>query len=322
MRNKLLSIIVFACIGMSCKEQDTNVDLGESQRIQILSYTDTLSYDVIEDTNGLFAYAITKNESGRSLDSGSVLSIFYKLSVLNGREIYTRDEKDGDTTVVKQGVNAIYPIGIDAALGYMKEGEKWGFVLPSDLAYGDLSFSTLIPKNSIILAEIEVLKIRTEEEILVKELSDINSYIIEAELDDTVKNPIKKVERLENDLHFKMLEKGIGATPQSGQTIAFTYEGRFLDSTVFDLALNSNYFEFVLGEEPLIEGLENAIARMNVGETALILMPSAIGYKESAKVLPDYLTDEIAELRYIPEYAENVGPFKPLIFKITILEIN
>lgn len=316
--------LVFAVFLLaSCKKDDESNFVSNIDE-QILAYLDSMNItDAGQDSTGLYAYPIRLNPSGKTQSEGNVLSFFYSISVMNGQTLDVKDSLDSDTTIVKQGVWAIYPVGLDHALSYLKEGEKWGFVLPPDIAYGSYSFSTILPEQSIILIEIDMLSIQKEDDVLEKELKIINNYSVKAELSDTVNHPLNQPQTLPNGMIYKRLKLGTGSsTPTSGQLVSVTYEGRFLDSTIFDIAPNADVFQFIKDEDALIPGFEDGVARMKVGEKSLIIMPSYLGYRESAKVIPEYILDDMIKLKIVPDYCAKVGPYQPLIFEITLVDIN
>jgi FKBP-type peptidyl-prolyl cis-trans isomerase len=311
----ILVLLILSFI--SCKEDEVDAVAEEEARIQ--AHFDSLDVDVSISESGLYAYPI---RTGGVPSAGFVLSISYKIWVL-GADSATTSIRSLDTVVVKKNANAIYPIGIDEALSYMKEGEKWGFVLPSYLAYGDHAFpNVLIPAGATMAVELELLDVRSENDILDAEVSAIADYVTNNNLRDTVTYPLNQPEMLANGMVYKRLKAGSGATPQSGQFISVTYEGRFLDGTVFDRAPNANVFEFYLGAGSVIPGFETGVQRMQLQERALIVIPSYLAYRESAVVIPHNITSEVADLEIIPSYASKVPPYTPLVFEIEVIGIN
>ncbi|MEQ8581364.1 MAG: FKBP-type peptidyl-prolyl cis-trans isomerase [Marinoscillum sp.] len=312
-----LVIVLLLLLLTSCKDDEVDVVAEEEARIE--AHFDTLDVDVSRAESGLYAYPITQ---GGVPKAGFVLSISYKIWVL-GADSATTSIRSLDTVVVKKNANAIYPIGIDEALSYMKEGEKWGFVLPSYLAFGNHSFPhVLIPAEATMAIEIELLEVRSETDVLDAEVKAIAAYIEDNQLRDTVNYPLNQPEMLTNGMVYKRLKAGTGATPQSGQFVSVTYEGRFLDGTVFDRAPNADVFEFYMGTGSVIPGFEIGVERIQLQEKALIIMPSYLGYRESAVVIPHNITSEVADLEIIPSYASKVPPYTPLVFEIEVIGIN
>lgn len=315
----ILLLIVLAL--MACNNDNEATDITDDETGRIQTYLDSMGLDLQQDGNGIYAYEIISTE-GKTQLQGNVLSIFYSLSVLGGDIIDIADSLDEDTVVVKQGVNAIYPVGFDHALSYMREGEKWGFIIPSGEGYGSFSFSTLIPENATILAEISLLKIRNEDEVLDEELRQMTDYAADANLSDTVNYPLNQPETLTNGMIIKRLRAGTDSLPSAGQLVTVAYEGRLLDGVVFDRAPRAEVFQFVLNASDVIPGLNAVVSRMKMGERFLAIMPSYLAYRESAQVIPGFLTEEMVSRKIVPAYAEKVGPYKPLIFDIELIGIN
>ena len=317
----LISLVVL--IILSCKKDpEVVIDSQESNLIEAYLDSAGLLDVVAQDTSGLYSYPISLNPGGKTQSEGSVLKFFYQMSLLDSTVIDTYDSLDADTLIVRQGASAIYPVGFDYALGYLKEGEKWGFVLPSRIAFGNYAYSTLIPENAIIRLEIELLEIQSEEDILDNELDQINNYVTTASLRDTVNNPYNQPEYLPSGMLYKRLGLGGSRRPGPDSLITITYEGRFMDGTVFDRATNSDPFEFYFGQAQVIPGLELGIAEMALQESALLVIPSYLAYRESAQVIPPFLTEEMINLEIIPSYSGNVGPYQPLIFEIQLIGVD
>ena len=85
------------------------------------------------------------------------ISIDYKLSLLDGTICYS-SEKDGtkEFTVGKSHEVS----GLEQGVELMREGEKARFIIPPYLAYGLLGDENRVPARSIIVYEVELLKIR------------------------------------------------------------------------------------------------------------------------------------------------------------------
>lgn len=307
-------LLILGLCALSCKDDETSTAQKEEEIITEYLDSAGLADVAQQDESGLYYYSITLNSDGKTQSDGKVLSIFYKLQVLGGQMLDELDSLDGDTLVVKQGADAIYPVGLDLALDYMKEGETWGFILPSDLAYGNYSYSTLLPANSVILAEITLLEIRSEDDVLTEELKRINQYVYDNGLDSAV--------TLSDGMRFMVVSSGSGSSPQTGDEISIAYKLTDLDKNVLDQASSSDPFTYDYNEGTVISGLDAGVGRMITGEEALLIIPSSLGYGESAQVIPDYLTDDMIDLDIVPAYAAKVGPYVPLVFDVTLESIN
>ncbi len=313
-------IILSACGGGN--DPAPIVDQDGIDKALIESYLLENTITATEDESGIFYYPVVENPSGDIQQvSGSILSIYYSAKVLNGQVI---DEillsQNEDPYKLKQGVNSIVPVGLDIGLAYMKEGETYTFLIPSGLAYGELTFSTLIPAHSVIEIVVELVAIENEQNQQDNEEILIDDYIATKELNDSIKNPLNKVEVLTSGVYYKRISEGNeDQVALKGELISTTYTASFLDDTVFDRISGNDTFDFNFDSKIVMDGLDLGIAEMEKGERALLIIPSAQAYQQSVGVIPSYLSDELVELQVIPEYASKVDPYKVLVFDITLL---
>lgn len=68
------------------------------------------------------------------------------------------------------------------------------------------------------------------------------------------------------------------AAAKIGDKVKVHYEGSLADGTVFDSSRNREPFEFTLGENRVIEGFENAVVGMEVGDKKRVTVPPEEGY--------------------------------------------
>ena len=65
---------------------------------------------------------------------------------------------------------------------------------------------------------------------------------------------------------------------QDGNTVKVHYTGTLDDGSVFDSSAGRAPLEFVLGNQGMIPGFENAVRGMQVGESKTVTIPSAEAY--------------------------------------------
>ncbi len=65
-----------------------------------------------------------------------------------------------------------------------------------------------------------------------------------------------------------------GTSLKKGQTVTVKYAGRLLSDKQFD----AGTFSFVLGLGEVVQGFDEGIAKMKVGEKATLIFPSSLGY--------------------------------------------
>jgi len=105
----------------------------------------------------------------------------------------------------------------------------------------------------------------------------------------------------DSGLQYKELEEGDGASPEAGDTVEVNYEGKLIDGTVFDSSYERGEpVTFQVGQ--VIEGWQEALKMMNVGDTWEVVIP--------------------AELAYGARGQGPIGPNETLIFKVELLDVN
>ena len=80
-------------------------------------------------------------------------------------------------------------------------------------------------------------------------------------------------------LRYVVEREGKGESPKSGQVVKVLSKGMFFDGRVFDQALNpAKPFVFRLGRSEIIEGWEEGVSMMRVGEKRILLVPYDLAY--------------------------------------------
>jgi peptidyl-prolyl cis-trans isomerase A (cyclophilin A) len=86
-------------------------------------------------------------------------------------------------------------------------------------------------------------------------------------------------EKTASGLYYKILEKGNGAKAQKGKKVSVHYSGALDNGQVFDSSYKRNQpIEFALGVGQVIEGWDEGIALLSVGDKARFVIPSHLGY--------------------------------------------
>ncbi|UQD57514.1 peptidylprolyl isomerase [Flavobacterium sp. K5-23] len=86
-------------------------------------------------------------------------------------------------------------------------------------------------------------------------------------------------EKTESGLRYQFIQRGEGKQAQSGKTVAVHYEGSLENGKVFDSSYpRKKPIEFRLGQGQVIEGWDEGIALLKVGDKARFVIPSHLGY--------------------------------------------
>ncbi len=80
-------------------------------------------------------------------------------------------------------------------------------------------------------------------------------------------------------LRYIVLQEGRGDLPRPGDTVKVLYKGMFFDGRTFDQALDpAQPFTFRLSRGQIIEGWEEGISAMRVGEKRILIVPADLAY--------------------------------------------
>ena len=75
------------------------------------------------------------------------------------------------------------------------------------------------------------------------------------------------------------------AQAKAGDTVRVHYEGQLSDGTIFDSSLEREPIEFILGQDTVIPGFEQALIGMEVGESKDVSIPPEDGFGEYSEDL-------------------------------------
>lgn len=86
-------------------------------------------------------------------------------------------------------------------------------------------------------------------------------------------------EKTESGLRYQFIQKGNGKKAENGKIVSVHYTGQLEDGKVFDSSYpRKKPIEFPLGEGNVIEGWDEGIALLQVGDKARFVIPSHLGY--------------------------------------------
>jgi peptidylprolyl isomerase len=110
------------------------------------------------------------------------------------------------------------------------------------------------------------------------------------------------VPTIDYGLEVELLTSGSGAAPVTGDVVVMNYVATLEDGTVID-ETEETPFQFVLGSDRLVRGLEQALLQIPEGGTARVTVPPELGYGERGA-------------------GDVVPPDATLIYEVEIVEVN
>lgn len=98
---------------------------------------------------------------------------------------------------------------------------------------------------------------------------------IEAELDKLATG----FNKTDSGLRYQIIQTGNGEKAQTNATVSVHYKGQLSDGTVFDSSYKRNQpIDFTLGVGQVIQGWDEGIALLKVGDKARFVIPSHLAY--------------------------------------------
>lgn len=86
-------------------------------------------------------------------------------------------------------------------------------------------------------------------------------------------------QKTESGLRYQIIQKGNGKQAEKGKTVSVHYQGSLDNGMVFDSSYKRKQpIEFPLGKGHVIEGWDEGIALLQVGDKARFVIPSYLGY--------------------------------------------
>lgn len=117
--------------------------------------TDNKNKTDIKTTDSGLQYRVLKEGNGTSPKATDQVVTHYRGKLIDGTVFDSSYERGEPVTFP---VNGVIP-GWTEALQMMKPGSKWELFIPSDLAYGPNGVGGVIPPNSVLHFEVELIKV-------------------------------------------------------------------------------------------------------------------------------------------------------------------
>lgn len=252
MTNTFQSIIFIALLLVisSCSQNNTPVEKIEIEPAVALDTT-------LE--NGLVIKDIELG-TGVPVDSGYYFYAHY-VGYLESGEIFDSSYERNTPINFQLGKGQVIQAWEQGIKG-MRAGGKRMISTPSNLAFGEAGIPGIIPAESSLRFEIEMLDVIQPPSIWELPTSNLKSS--------------------SSGIEFMILENGRGDKPNPNDQVVVNYSGFLEDNTLFDSSfLRQIPFEFRLGTGYVIQGLEEMISDMRPGEKRTVFIPPSLAYGET-----------------------------------------
>lgn len=113
-----------------------------------------VSGDTITTSSGL-EYIVIRSGDGPQAEQGKVVSVHYTGWLTDGTKFDSSLDR-GQPIRFPVGTGHVIP-GWDEAVGLMRVGDKWRIILPPAIAYGPQGRPPVIPPNSTLIFDVELV---------------------------------------------------------------------------------------------------------------------------------------------------------------------
>jgi len=124
---------------------------------EINAYVKAHGYNMQTTGTGLRFMLLKQNPKGKKVESKNVVTVKYKVWLLDGTLCYTSDKKGPKTFAV--GADNV-EAGVHEGVKLMRQGEKALMILPSHLAFNLIGDRDKIPPKASVVYEIEVVEVK------------------------------------------------------------------------------------------------------------------------------------------------------------------
>lgn len=221
--------------------------------VELLSWASVK--DICKD-GGIFKKIIKEGEKWEHPKEADEVLVKYEAR-LEDKTVVSKSE-EGVEFYVKDGY---FCPAFAIAVKTMKKGEKVLLTVKPQYGFGHqgreaIGNDVAVPPNATLLVDLELVSWKVVDEVT----------------DD------KKVLK-------KILKQGEGyERPNDGAVVKVKYTGKLEDGTIFEeKGSDEEPFEFMAGEEQVVDGLDRAVMTMKKGELALVSVAAEYGYQTEIK---------------------------------------
>ncbi len=202
------------------------------------------SQDTITTSSGL-KYLVLKKGSGKKSESGKVAEVHYTGWLLDGKKFDSSRDRGEPFEFILGGKQVIK--GWDEGVALMRIGDEFRLILPPELAYGERGAGDIIPPNSTLIFDVELLGVHKPLKSIVDTLMGI---ILNRNVEDAIDTYWYLNENNEKDYNFKESQLNtlgyqllqVGMTKQAIEIFKLNVEQFPKSSNVYD-SLGEGYMK-------------------------------------------------------------------------------
>ncbi|MDD3686044.1 MAG: FKBP-type peptidyl-prolyl cis-trans isomerase [Bacteroidales bacterium] len=263
-----------------------------------VEYIESTPDKVFRETKSGLEYRFVKNGNGKKYPKvGDVVYIDMTYKTESDSVLF--HSRDIDKNFKMRVEIPSHPGGcIEEAFMMLNEGDSAVFKIDAinffTYTQEKVTIPRFIKKGDKLVFNIKLVKL-VEGTDYVKQNADMYAFYINQEnslIERYLLDYEYPVVKRESGLRIMTIKKGTGKKPSKGNAVTIHYTAGFIDGGVFDSTIERNQpFRFVMGNKEVIEGLEEGVSQMNIGDHCMLIMPFRLAYgDEKTGVIPPYST--------------------------------
>lgn len=310
----LLAFTLVVASATSCLKSDS--DYRKQIKIddqKLAEYMASKSIHAEKHKTGFYYEVVNAAVGSSELKKNDVVSFYYIISTLDGKEIetnYTTSTHMGITlpgspALLKLNTMTVIPEALDYGISLMNVGSVYRFYVPSYLAYGSYSTADFGPHTNFII-QVEVVGVQKEADIEDLQRDSIDRYVAQH---------YPEHQKFASGLYFIDSIPGSGPRPSSGSLAVVDVKRMYLDNSV---TLNNEGVSIYLDRGNNAPGLEEGIKLTREGGSSILIMPASIGFRQSVCVIPQKTRAKLYQDKII---TNNVEPYSILKYNINLKSV-
>jgi peptidylprolyl isomerase len=225
---------------------------------------DVKGKDTVKTASGLQYIVVQANKTGEAAANGTRVVANYSAYFKDGKMFDSSFDRNQPLKATI-GKGQLFK-GLEEGISLMHKGEKARIIIPSNLAFGDKGNGP-IPANTDIVFDVELV--------------DVQKVVPPVQFD------IKGLEAKKTAsgiTYYEVKKSGSPVKATVGKTVKVHYSGYLADGKMFDSSVERGEpIEFPLGQGMVIQGWEEGIALMSVGDKLRLVIPYFLAYGEQGR---------------------------------------
>lgn len=242
-------------------------------------------------------------KSGKKAKEGDILTLDLVIKSSSNDTLVIKDTYKEGAPLPLQLQKGMFKGSFENGLFHLAEGDSATIFVSADSLYAAVQqpVPPSIESGSDLLFIVKIRSIKSQEEMAKENESKRTgeSKTIEEWVAKNVPNATKNAD----GIYHLVKKAGTGATPAKGDTVVVHYTGKFFNGKTFDSSVGREPITFPVGVGYVIPGWEITLMRMKAGESATVVIPSALAYGQQGS-------------------GGVIQPFTPLVFDMQLVAVK